>query len=181
MPDHHSVVLVCDRQQRRCHHLEIPKNWEPLIQLGRDRLRLRRNTVLFLSVVFLACSFTTRDTAPFAITISSGGGFTGLVRGYRLDSEGRVSSFERRANNERIVWNTSTDAATVRAFGQKLLAIGPLAPETTGNMTSRIVYESEDSILIWTWSGSDPAFPALTEWYLKLTQYCASFDPEYAH
>ena len=76
-------------------------------------------------------------TVPFATTISSGGGFTRLVPRYCLESGGQESSFALRDTKENILLDTSTDAKIVRAFGQKLLTIGPQTLETTGNMTSR--------------------------------------------
>ena len=116
-----------------------------------------------------------KDARFFSISISSGGGFTGLVRGYRLQSEGQVVAFERRtAKDESILWTRSIDAGTMHSFAQKLLATGLLdqRAQEYGNVTSRIVYQSSDSTFVWTWSGSEPKPSAVAGWYREVMRYC---------
>ena len=120
-------------------------------------------------------------TVPFATTISSGGGFTRLVRRYCTRVRQACVFVRTKRYKEKILWDTSTDAKIVRTFGQKLLTIGLQGLETAGNMTSRIVYESQGTIRIWTLLGSEPVSPGLNDWYLEVRQYFANFGPEYVH
>ena len=135
----------------------------------------------WLWALALVCSCTTQDARFFSISISSGGGFTGLVRGYRLQSEGQVVAFERRtAKDESILWTRSIDAGTMHSFAQKLLATGLLdqRAQEYGNVTSRIVYQSSDSTFVWTWSGSEPKPSAVAGWYREVMRYCSGLGPD---
>ena len=144
---------------------------------------LPSNLHRWLWVLALVCSCTSQDARFFSISISSGGGFSGFVRGYRLESKGRVVAFERRnPRDESILWTRSIDAGTMRSFAQKLLATGLLDQRAQGygNITSRIVYQSSDSTFVWTWSGSEPKPSAVAGWYREVMRFCSGLGPDSA-
>ena len=135
----------------------------------------------WLWLLALVSSCASQDTRSFSISISSGGGFSGLVRGYRLQSDGEVVAFERRtAKDEAIRWTRSIDAGTVRSFAEKLLATGLLeqGAREYGNITSRIVYQMSDSTYVWTWSGSEPKPSAAAAWYRDVMRFCSALEPD---
>lgn len=146
-------------------------------------LDARSSLLPWLWALTLACGCAAQDSRFFSITISSGGGFNGFVRGYRLQSEGKIVAFVRRtATDESILWTRSTDARAMRSFSHKLLATGLLeqTAQEYGNITTRIVYESSDSTFVWTWSGSEPAPVAVAGWYREVTRFCSGLGPDSA-
>jgi hypothetical protein len=141
----------------------------------------RSSPLTWLWALALVYSCASQDTRLFSISISSGGGFSGLVRGYRLQSDGKIVAFERRsATGESNLWSRSIDAGTMRSFAQKLLATGLLGQTSReyGNITSRIVYESSDSTFVWTWSGSEPTPVLVAAWYRDTMRFCSGLGPD---
>lgn len=49
-----------------------------------------------ISLCFTCCSHSINSTNYFNITLSSGGGFTGMYNGYYIDTLGNISSWEGR-------------------------------------------------------------------------------------
>ena len=106
-------------------------------------LALRRGGCCFglLVAAISGCTFSSntdrsaeqpRLAQPFKITISSGGGFTGLYRGFRLYSTGRVERWERfAAGGDSVLWVTAVDPGQIEFWGASSSRAG-CCPGTTG-------------------------------------------------
>lgn len=92
----------------------------------------------------------------FKITISAGGGFTGLVKGFKLYSSGKVEHWQRfPAQNDSILWSHKVNANQIAEFKQQLEQSGMLRKtiRETGNMTTIVTFETPDSNYTWSWRG----------------------------
>ena len=116
---------------------------------------------------------------PFQISLSRGGGFTGLVRGYRLHANGQVEAWQSRPGQPaKVTWQQQVDITRVRAVQEDLEATGVLGAvhSNTGNMTTRVTYDLPDTIYSWSWTGDPPA--ELAAWYSETRQWCAALAPD---
>ena len=143
----------------------------------------RSNRCRWVWALALVCGCAAHDASSFSFSVSSGGGFTGLVRGCRMESEGRIVAFERRgAQGESILWTHSTDAGRIRSFAEDLQNSGVLGRtvQQHGNVTASIVYSTADSTFVWTWAGSEPKPPTVAGWYRAVKRHCAELKPDSA-
>ena len=119
-----------------------------------------------------------RLAQPFTITISSGGGFTGLYRGFRLYSTGRVERWERfAASGDSVLWVTAVDPGQIEVWGRKLEESGALSRSYrgTGNMTASVSYGRPDTTYRWSWASTgivEDGPPELWQWYEDVEQFC---------
>lgn len=159
---------------------------------------LSRNGILALCAVlvllgsFLACrkpagenakrSATTPETpaatSDFTLSIATGGGFTGLVSGYTLHSDGRVTHWQRYpAGKDTMLWSTHADSTHIAQLRQMLLDAG-MTQETirgSGNITTTVSYTTADSTYTWSWSGTGPESdlpPEVARWYRRVERFC---------
>ena len=110
----------------------------------------------------------------FKISIATGGGFTGLVRGFYLYSDGKVETWRRfPAQSDSILWTAQVEPWRIAEFAQQLERTGALkkTSEGTGNVTTRIIYSLPDVSYTWSWSSAHTAPPELKAWYDKVKQF----------
>ena len=93
----------------------------------------------------------------FKIVLSSGGGFTGLSNGYSLFSNGNVEKWRQlSAVKDSVVWISQVDSSKIYNFKNDLETSG-ITNKTyngTGNITTRLKYETKDSTYNWSWKGA---------------------------
>lgn len=141
-----------------------------------------------LCIVVSACSHrgenkpesNIENVDNYKITLSSGGGFTGLYSGYNLHGDGRVESWQRPlGKGDSLLWQRSLDATTVERLREKLLASGALTKryDMAGNMTAVVVYETADTTYRWSWNQSGKAPHELAAWYKEVRALCAANAP----
>ena len=114
----------------------------------------------------------------FKITIASGGGFTGLYKGYTLHSEGQVMHWQRfAAGRDSTIWAAQGAANKILNFKLQLEKSG--APrqtiQETGNMTTTVTLTLQDTSYTWSWPGTgvnDNTPDIFKEWYLLVEKYC---------
>jgi hypothetical protein len=147
-----------------------------------------KGLILFLCIVLLACSHRGESQSELAadrvgnykITLSSGGGFTGLYRGYHLYGDGRVEGWEQRVGKgDSLLWQRSVEVAWVERLHDGLLASGALDMRynKAGNMTAVIAYETADTTYRWSWDQSREAPVELSAWYEEARAFCAENAP----
>jgi hypothetical protein len=114
----------------------------------------------------------------FKISFSRGGGFTGLVRGYTLYSDGVVQHWQRMpAGPDSILWTMTVEPAQIQAFKQQLHDTGMLEKtlDETGNLTTVVLLESPRDHYRWSWSGVSPPEalpPAFKAWCDNMEAFC---------
>ena len=135
----------------------------------------------FLGVIFcIAChkksaEKTTEQPAivPFQISISTGGGFTGLSTGYTLSHDGRVEHWQRFAGGEyTALWSQQSSAAKVGAFRMQLESLGMLGKQIqqSGNMTTTVTLALPDTTYNWYWGLLEKT--ELTGWAQDVEMFC---------
>lgn len=118
----------------------------------------------------------------FAITIASGGGFTGRYSGYSLKSTGSVRRWEKRgAGGDSTLWVGDVPPGRVLEFRKALERGGALAVSRreSGNMTTTVKLELPDTLLIWSWPGDgvDETTPdPFRAWYPQVEMFCKSLE-----
>ncbi len=130
-----------------------------------------------------ALSTETAKVAPavvdtFKISFSRGGGFTGLVSGYTLHSDGVVQHWQRMpAGPDSILWAMTVEPAQIQTFKQQLHDTGMLEKklDETANLTTVVVLESPSHQYRWSWSGVSPpeSLPlAFKAWCEQVEAFC---------
>jgi len=109
----------------------------------------------------LGCA-TSKPVAPpadFRITLSRGGGFTGMTTGCHLQSDGTLTAWRwPLAKAEQIDWSHKHPTDVVRRWAEDLEgAVRGWECAETGNMTTRLEFAKNDSVWTWTWAGSAPS------------------------
>ncbi len=118
---------------------------------------------------------------PFTLTLSTGGGFSGLVEGYTLTSQGEVRAWKKRPGAPETTQWTKKDAPdSAMALAKSLQEFLSVDLQETGNMTTTIRYTVADST--WHWSissmgASAPGSEPLQAWYARAIAYCLSLEP----
>ena len=128
-------------------------------------------SVLLTLVVLSACRHTEPQRAQpeFRITLSHGGGFTGMTSGHHLRSDGTLTAWRRGlAQDEQIEWTVqhTKEDARLRAEGLRH-AVGSWRSDQLGNMTTHLEFTLCDSIWTWTWPGNQApagAPQSLSDW-----------------
>lgn len=155
-------------------------------------------SLMLFAALFPACQKkVVKDSAPgpgaaqsipperaetFAITIASGGGFTGRYTGYSLQSTGTVRHWEKRgAGAESTLWAADVPPGRVLEFRKALEQGGALAVtrRESGNMTTTVKLELPDTLLIWSWPGDgvDETTPEpFRAWYPQVLIFCMSLE-----
>jgi hypothetical protein len=121
--------------------------------------------------------------APFKITLSTGGGFTGAVSGCTLGSDGQVAYWDKRGRGpEAIRWSVVAVPSRILEFRRLLEKGGALNAtlEESGNMTTIVKLELPDTLRIWSWSGhgaSETTPEPFRSWYPQVEAFCQSLAP----
>ena len=112
----------------------------------------------------------------FKISLSTGGGFTGLTRGYHLYADGRVEAWRRFASRkDTILAVVQADPSRLRLFQRRLEQSGLLQKtyRETGNMTTRLTYNLADTTYTWSWSGAGNGLaPEIKDWFVEVHNFC---------
>ena len=135
-------------------------------------------------------SKTKRDNSitqieSFKITIASGGGFTGLYKGYALHSDGQVVHWQRfGAGQDSTLWTISGTADQILDFKQRLEESGVLSQtfQKTGNMTTVVTLELPDTSYTWLWPGTGVGQKTpdiFKEWYPLDEKYCKTLKNKF--
>ena len=110
---------------------------------------------------------------PFQISISTGGGFTGLSTGYMLSHDGRVEHWQRFAGGEdTALWSQQSSATKIMAFKMQLDDLGMLGKQIqeSGNMTTMVTLELPDTTYTWYWGQHKKT--ELTGWAQDVESFC---------
>jgi len=116
-------------------------------------------------------------TRPFKISLSRGGGFTGLKSGYTLFSEGRINHWKQLNRVKDTVYSSQQiDSSKIIWFQEELERTGIFGKtySGTGNITSYLKYETNDTTYLWSWQGAGISgnIPnELIDWYEKVTKF----------
>lgn len=120
-------------------------------------------------------------TQPFTLTLSSGGGFSGRVDGFTLNSQGEVKAWSKQPGQpETTLWSIQDKPDSALALFAALQPFLTVTLQETGNMTTRIRLESPDSTWQWSQSGngaSEDAPEPFKTWYARAEAYCQSLKP----
>ena len=126
-------------------------------------------------------SRTPAVTKPFTLTLSSGGGFSGLTQGYTLTPAGEAKAWQKRPGApESVTWSKQIPPDSIVAFAIALEAYLGVELKETGNMTTRILYALPDSTYRWSISGagaSPDAPEPFRTWYARAEAYCRGLAP----
>ncbi len=112
---------------------------------------------------------------PFRISISTGGGFTGLYQGFTLHSDGKIEQWQKdRAGEVKILKSRQVDVKEFVKFRKELERddIFKIKLTQTGNMTTKIVYQKWDSTFVWTWQAGGEIPPQMQKWYDSIRIFC---------
>lgn len=122
-----------------------------------------------------------KASSPFTLTLSSGGGFTGLYQGCTLTSQGEVKGWQRRTGApESVAWTVQDRPDSIFALAKDLENYLNVELEEAGNMTMRIRFELPDTAHQWSISGSGASAEApepFRTWYARAEAYCRSLAP----
>ena len=135
----------------------------------------------FCGVVFYAgCHKKSAETAtqqqqfiPFEISISTGGGFTGLSTGYTLSDKGRVEHWQRFAAGEKTtLWSQQGSAAKIMTFKMQLEHLGMLSRQIqeSSNMITTVTLALPDTTYTWYWGQLKKT--ELTGWVQDVESFC---------
>ena len=136
-----------------------------------------------LGVIFcIACNKKSAEKTPeqpaivpFQISISTGGGFTGLYQGFTLHSDGKIEQWQKdRASEVKILKSRQVDVKEFVKFSKELERddIFKIKLTQTGNMTTKIVYQKGDSTFVWTWQAGGEIPPQMQKWYDSIRIFC---------
>jgi hypothetical protein len=116
----------------------------------------------------------------FSITISNGGGFTGLKNGYTFNSTGLVKRWRQLSFvKDTTIWKVQTDGVKTNYFKNQLVNSGILKKQynDTGNITFVLTYQIPDTTYTWSWNGKNGEENAPSEiknWFKEVTDFIIS-------
>lgn len=138
---------------------------------------------LFLAI-FLSCSSKKTVTGKQeqmsymdkTLTFGSGGGFTGLFSGYKIEGNGNVSSWSKKINmpnEESYLYKASEDS--IRMLFEKIDATGfrKIRYSDPGNFSYFISLKEPDTVFTVTWSNN-----SLPEEVMQLNELLQTFIPQ---
>lgn len=131
------------------------------------------------SAVELSASNAT-EQEPYQIRLWQGGGFTGLISGFTLFSNGEVTHWQRfPGQSDSILWKGTGSLAEIQKLKRQLEESGALEmkADETGNMTEGASYETKETVYRWTWkqTGSDDDIPeSIRGWFKDAILFCQS-------
>lgn len=114
----------------------------------------------------------------FNIILSSAGGITGLGGGYTLTSNGTVKSWKQLSFvKDTTLWERESDLSKILDFKNELDTCGILQKiySETGNMTTSLNYNLQDTSYTWTWEGkgTDSNIPEeINDWFKDVLDFC---------
>lgn len=125
---------------------------------------------LTTAILLVACAPYFRDESAtvesFYLSVSRGGGITGLVTGCDFNSTGRAREWRWAMG---AIDSLGSHMLPVTSIRERLAALTTLpSPDRPGNLTHRVVLTQLDETRMWTWSTNQP----LTEWYRVTRKLC---------
>jgi len=114
---------------------------------------------------------------PFRLSVSTGGGFTGLSTGYTLSNDGRVEHWRRFAGGEKTtLWSRPGSASKIMAFRKQLKEMGMIGKQIqeSGNMTTTVTLALPDTTYTWSWSQLKKT--DLTGWVRDVEIFCRKLE-----
>jgi len=114
----------------------------------------------------------------FNIVLSSAGGITGLGGGYTLTSNGIVKHWKQLSFvKDTVLWEKEFDLSKILDFKNELDTSGILQKDysETGNMTTRLNYNLQDTSYTWTWKGKGTGsnIPIeINDWFNNVLVFC---------
>lgn len=118
----------------------------------------------------------------FSITISNGGGFSGLKNGYTFNSTGLVKRWRQISFvKDTIIWKIQTDGIKTNDFENQLVNSGILSKQynNTGNITFVLTYQIPDTTYFWSWNGKNEEEnipPEIKGWVKDVTDFIISIQ-----
>ncbi len=122
----------------------------------------------------------TTKTDSFSISISNGGGFTGLKNGYTLNNTGLVRRWHQLSLvKDTTIWEIQTDGIKTKEFNVELKNSGIINKQYNerGNTTFLLTYKLPDTTYSWSWTvknGKQNIPPEIKIWFKKLTDFLVS-------
>ena len=132
---------------------------------------------VFLGLLFVSCAGESQH-APFQITLSRGGGFSGFFRGYHLYEGGRIEAWSHMpGKRDSVLWQTQVHPDSIGRLRDGLERSGALETvhRSNGNMTTHVSYSTDDTTFSWSWGNSGPQ--NLEDWYSRTNRFCAHVEP----
>ena len=161
-------LLVASRSWRGVHILSTKMN-KAEAQKG---FQMWIQQLLITTVILLvACAPYFRDepatVESFYLSVSGGGGITGLVTGCDFNSAGRTREWRWTLG---AIDSLGSHMLPVTSIRERLAELTTLpSPDRPGNLTYRVVLTQPDETRMWTWSTNQP----LTEWYRVTRKLCS--------
>jgi hypothetical protein len=115
-----------------------------------------------------------QENFRFAITIGSGGGFTGLFEGCNFYSDGMVEFWHRYpAKNDSVYWIYRIDPTKFDTLQNKLIQSDMLNNNIneTGNITNIVTYYTPDTTYYWSWNQQSKIPDSFRKWYNEVFQF----------
>lgn len=120
-------------------------------------------------------------SAPFSLTLSSGGGFAGSYSGCTLASTGEATGWRQTAAGPREpVWTKRADADSIAAFARGLEGYKETKLDQAGNMTASLALASGQAEYRWSipGAGAAPDSPEpFRTWYARIDAFCRALAP----
>jgi len=149
-------------------------------------------TAFCVALAFMACSHGSHDKRELqtqsrpqqvlsksvafeTISLSGGGGFTGMHEGFTIFPDGRVEGWSKSVGGKRTVFGKGKiSAGRASALAAELRASGALSQTClkTGNYTMIVHFAAADSTYKWSWSRSEDAPGGLAAWYKSTYEMC---------
>jgi hypothetical protein len=148
-----------------------------------SRLALTLAALILIAGMGLACQKPmTKPAQPLTLILSSGGGFSGLVEGFTMNSLGEVSAWSKQPGQpETPQWTIKGRPDSTLSLVESLKPFLSVNMQETGNMTTRIRLVLPDSTWQWSKSGngaSEDAAEPFRTWYARAEAYCRSLKPK---
>ena len=121
-----------------------------------------------------------QQRTEFKITLSSGGGFTGMYSGYHLYASGLLEAWQKRAaGGDTLLWMQQVDPERIERIRAQLAASGALDKryDGAGNMTVIVNYATADTVYRWSWDRGREEPTELAMWYQRTRRYCVENRP----
>ena len=121
-------------------------------------------SVLLISIVLFSCNSKKSKTTvhqleisePFEITYSEGGGITGQVQSYHINSSGLIEYFIKMpGESDSLVWSRQVATEKLAHLQNSLTSSSILneSIQSSGNMTSSLTYATADTSYNFSWAG----------------------------
>lgn len=116
---------------------------------------IRKISFILLSAIALGLSFSalTAQQSSFQIEIAEGGGYSGSVRGYTIEYDGKVTHWQKLGKADSVLSVSRISVTEVQQLSEMLSSKNMPADgySMSGNITRIITITSNDGTKSWTW------------------------------